>query len=61
MIRVTDGNGIKFRVLDGADFSLGEWKASSNQTVQVRPLEVTAALTIGNRQYGNNKLTGITD
>jgi hypothetical protein len=61
MIRCTDGNGIKFRVLEGADFAFGEWKASSNQNVQVRPLEVTAALTIGNRRYGNNKLTGITD
>jgi hypothetical protein len=61
MVRVSDGNGIKFCVLEGADFAFGEWKPSSNQTVQVRPLEVTAALMLGNRRYGNNKLTSITD
>jgi hypothetical protein len=61
MVRVSDGNNIKFRALEGADFSFGDWKASSNQNVRVRPLEVTCALTIGNRRYGNNKLTGITD
>lgn len=61
MVRVSDNNGIKFRVLEGADFSFGDWKPSSNQNVMVRPLEVTCALTIGNRRYGNNKLTSITD
>jgi hypothetical protein len=53
--------GIQFVALQGADFDFGDFKPSSNQTVQVSPLEVTCNLVIGNRQYGSNKLTGITD
>ena len=60
-LRVGGTDGITLEVLEGADFAFDEWKPSSNQNVMVRPLELTAALCIGNRQYGCNKMTSITD
>ncbi len=53
--------GIRLEVLSGADFNFGEWKPSSNQNAMVRPLELTCQMVIGNRVYGNNKMSGITD
>ncbi len=61
MLRVGGMDGITLKTLNGANFSFGEWKPSSNQNSMVRPLEMTCQLMIGNRRYGNNKLTGITD
>jgi hypothetical protein len=60
-LRVGDDEGVRLHALAGADFDFGEWKPSSNQPVMVRPLFLTCELMIGNRQYGCNKLTGITD
>ena len=54
-------DGIVFKALEGADFDFNEFKPSSNQTVMVRPLRLTAGLCLKNRRYGNNKLTSITD
>lgn len=60
-LRLGDEEGIQFVALSGFDFDFGEWKMASEQNVMVRPLRLTCQLTIGNRQYGQNKLTGITD
>ena len=60
-LRVGDEDGVLLNALSGADFEFGEWKPASNQPVMVRPLYLTAQLTIGNAAYGSNKLTGITD
>ena len=61
MLRVGDTEGIQLQCLSGADFEFGEWKPASNQNVMVRSLATTCQLMIGNRQYGCNKMTGITD
>jgi hypothetical protein len=60
MLKVGKG-GLRLKTLNGADFSFGDWKPSSNQNTMVRPLELTCQMVIENRQYGSNKLTGITD
>lgn len=60
-LRVGDEKGVQFVALRGFDFDFGEWKMPTEQNTMVRPLKLTCQLTIGNRQYGCNKLTGITD
>lgn len=61
MVKAGGSDGISMMFLEGADFDFGEPKVSSNQSVLVRSLEATCQLVIGNRRYGQNKLTGITD
>ena len=63
MVLAGTSNGIQLVALSGADFQFDPegFKRSSNQTVMVRALEATIALTIKNRQYGSNRMTGITD
>lgn len=60
-LRVGDEEGVQFVALEGCDFEFGEWKMPTEQNVMVKPLKLTCQLTIGNRQYGCNKLTSITD
>ena len=61
-LRVGDRrNGVQMDFLEGASFDFNDWKPSTNQNAMVRPLEATCQLSIGNRQFGSNKLTGITD
>lgn len=61
-LRVGDRrHGLQMDLLDGAAFEFGDWKPSGNQNAMVRPMEATLQLSIGNRQFGSNKLTSITD
>ena len=61
-LRVGDRtHGVEMDFLAGADFRFSEWKPSGNQTAMVRPLRATCNLSIGNRKFGSNKMTGITD
>ncbi len=60
-LRLGDEEGIQMTFLQGADFDFGPFKPSSNQTVDVSPLEATVQLTIGNRQFGSNRMDTITD
>jgi len=61
-LRVGDRtNGVEMDFLAGARFSFGEWKPSSNQNAMVRPLKATCNLSIGNRKFGSNRMSGIID
>lgn len=61
-LRVGDRrNGLQMDFLSGAAFDFDEWKPSGNQSVMVRPMEATCQMSIGNRHFGSNKLTSITD
>lgn len=61
-VRVGDRtHGIEMDFLAGARFTFGEWKPSSNQNAMVRPLKATLNLSIGNRKFGSNRMSGITD
>lgn len=61
MLSLDKAEGIQFHVQVGADFDFDDWKPSATQFVYVRPLVVMAELMIGNRRFGSNKLTGLTD
>ena len=61
MLSLGGDEGVALHTVPNADFTFDEWKSSSTQRVMVRPLFLTAEMMIGNRQYGCNKLTGITD
>lgn len=63
MVLAGTPNGIRMIALEGADFQFDQegFKRSSNQNVMVRALEATIALSIGNRQYGSNRMTNISD
>ena len=60
MLSLGGDDGVCFHALSGADFDFGDWKPASRQDVMVRPLYLTATTMIGNRQFGSNKMTGIT-
>ena len=61
MFSLDPDEGVKLIVLEGADFQFDAFKPSSNQTVAVSPLTLTAQLWIGNRQYGSNRMDTISD
>ncbi len=54
-------DGIQIVTLSGISFKFAPFKSSSNQETHVSELQWKGQLIIKNRQYGNNKLTGITD
>lgn len=54
-------HGVRMDCLQGATMTFGQWKPSYNQTAMVRPLEATCNLSIGNRQFGCNKMESIAD
>lgn len=54
-------NGVQMDFLEGAAFQFSDWKPGQSQTVMIRPLRATCNVSIGNRQFGNNKMNGITD
>lgn len=61
-LRVGDKtHGVEMTFLAGATFTFNEWKPSPTQNAMVRPLEATCNLSIGNRQFGSNRMTSITD
>jgi hypothetical protein len=61
-LRVGDRtHGIEMDFLAGATFTFNDWKPSQTQNAMVRPLEATCNLSIGNRQFGSNRMTGVTD
>jgi hypothetical protein len=53
-------DGIQMVMLDGFDFNFAPFKDGSNQETHVSELQWKGQLVIKNRQYGNNKITGIT-
>lgn len=61
-LRVGDRtHGVELDFLAGSTFSFGEWKPSQTQNAMVRPLKATLNLSIGNRKFGSNRMTSITD
>ena len=59
MLRVGE-DGVGVRILDGFDFNYAPFKDGSNQETHVSELQWKGQLVIMNRQYGSNKMTGIT-
>ncbi len=53
-------DGLKVCVLDGFDFNFAPFKDGSNQETHVSELQWKGQFVIRNRQYGSNKITGIT-
>lgn len=60
-VSVGGDEGVNLDVLSGSDFDFDEWKDATEQRVMIRPLFLTANLTIGNAQFGSNKMNSITD
>jgi hypothetical protein len=58
MLRIGD-DGVQVKMLDGFDFHFAPFKDGSNQETHVSELQWKGQLIIQNRQYGSNKLTGI--
>jgi len=58
-LRVGD-DGVQVKVLDGFDFNFAPFKMGSTQETYVSELQWKGQLIIHNRQYGSNKITGIT-
>jgi len=53
-------NGMQMDFLEGAAFNFLDWKPALKQTAMIRPLVATMNLSIGNRQFGSNRMDSIT-
>lgn len=60
-LRADTEDGVHTTTLDGFDFMFDDFKMASNQEVAVSELMWKGDVGVGNRRYGSNKMTGITD
>lgn len=61
MLRANPEDGVHSTILEGFDFMFDDFKPASEMETAVSELMWKGQIGIGNRQYGSNKITGVTD